>query len=282
MPAWTSDLTVGRLAALEELGFQAVGQVRACAVDNLGWSGWASCGIWNVRGGPPRTNLGAFGPRVAALHSARRRVLDRLVEHCTLMGGDGVVGLRFTVERFAVAAEAVEAWEIKATGTAVRNLGTRHTRTPFLATCDGAEVSQLLRRGWVPVGLAIGIASGLRHRDQATWQVQRSWSNSELSSYTACVHDVRVEARSRLAADVARQGADDVVLQRMELDVREGGCTLVNGAVDHHAEATVLGTSLARFRSFATEDEPGTLRILRLDQKHENVLSNRLLDQEQP
>ena len=65
----------------------------------------------------------------------------------------------------------------------------------------------------MPVGLALGISVGARHDDWLTVN-QTRWGagNTEVSGYTDLVNQTRHDAREQLEKDVARLGADGVVV----------------------------------------------------------------------
>ena len=102
--------------------------------------------------------------------------------------------------------------------------------------------------GWVPAGLVLGIAIGARHDDWVT-VTQTRWGsgNTEVQGYTDLVNATRHDARHQLELDVARHGADGVVLQEMDVRVGEHECPVQEGRRDHVLEATIIGTAIARF-----------------------------------
>jgi hypothetical protein len=73
-------------------------------------------------------------------------------------------------------------------------------------------------------------------------------------------HDARVE----LTADVARIGAEGVVVSAIDLRVHDRECSSQQYTRDHFAEVTIIGTAIARFSSGAVV-AAGNLAILSLD-----------------
>lgn len=294
--SWTSDLSGGEFAAVRGVGFAPVGQVVGSTVDWIGYSGWGSCGPYraaagsryrSTAGGSPGRVVGTGGtgssPSVgygvlrAALYSARRRATRRLEQECIAVGGDGVVGVQLTIRPFPGVKHALE---FTAVGTAVRARGRQHPALPFLSDLSGQDFARLLHSGWVPCGLAFGVAVGVRHDDYRTLGVARSWRNGELAAYTQLVQWTRAEVRTQIGTDVTRQGGSALVVQDMTLKIREQECRRYEGNQDHVAEATMIGTALAAFRPDLPQ-RPGVLQILRLDQRHDRVVGARLTDQEQ-
>ena len=101
--------------------------------------------------------------------------------------------------------------------------------------------------GWVPAGLALGIAVGSRHDDRATARQARPWSgNAEVAGWTELVNQSRKDARRRLEADV-RQLGGEAWSSPMQMQVRERDCPAAAGRRDHVAEVTFTGTAIATF-----------------------------------
>lgn len=281
MSAWTSDLSVGEFAALRGVGLEPVGQVMGSTVYQIGYSGGGGCGAygWPTSSGPPRvvgtgqrssSSWTGYPQLVDALTGARRRAVSRLVAECTQLGGDGVVGLDLRFDRFP---GVVGGHEIVAIGTAVRARSRTRPRQPFLADLPGQEVARLLRAGWVPCGLVVGVAVCVRHDDLATVNALASWRNTEVRGLSDLVHETRVQVRAQARADALRQGGEGLVLREMTLHVSEQECAS-RGGRDHVAQATLIGTALARLDR--TADDP-SLPVLHLDEAHRQVVGRRLV-----
>jgi uncharacterized protein YbjQ (UPF0145 family) len=281
---WSSALTADEFAAIRSTGFEPVGQVLGAAVYNIGYTGGYACpGAWAGYGGfitPTRgiTSVssggapgGSFGPMVATLYEARRTALSRMVEECTELGGHGVTGVRLTIGGFPAGG-----LEFKAIGTAVRAPGAPPLRRPFTSALSGQEFAKLILAGWVPAGLVLGISIGSRHDDWLTVNQTRWGSgNSEVHGYTDVVNQTRHDARAQLERDVARHGAAGVVVEEMTMRVRERECPMQEGRRDHIVEATIIGTSIARF---AQRDRPPAppLAIMSLDPQRRQAARVRL------
>jgi hypothetical protein len=67
----------------------------------------------------------------------------------------------------------------------------------------------------------------------------------------------------QLERDVARHGADGVVVQAMQIRVGEHECPVQEGRRDHLLEATIIGTAIAHFGRPKTTKPP--LAIMSLD-----------------
>ena len=283
---WGSALSTDEFAAIKGAGFEAVGQVLGAAVYNIGYRGYG-CPMYGGRynlgfggyggyGYNPGTatsgggSRSAYAPLVQTLYEARRTALGRMTAECRELGGHGVVGVRLTIGGFPAGG-----LEFKAIGTAVRAPGGVPLREPFTSDLSGQDFAKLIHAGWVPAALVLGIAVGARHDDWATVS-QTSWGagNTEVSGYTELVNVTRHDARVQLERDVARHGADGVVIQEMTLRVGEHECPVQEGRRDHLAEATIIGTAVAHFGKPATARPP--LAIMSLDPQRRQAARVRL------
>jgi len=281
---WGSSLSADEFAAIKSTGFEPVGQVLGAAVYNIGYTGGYACpGAWAGYGGfvtPTRgvtsvssggASFSAFGPMVATLYEARRKALGRMEEECRELGGHGVVGVDLTIGAFPAGG-----LEFKAIGTAIRAPGSAPLRRPFTSALTGQGFAKLILAGWVPAGLVLGISIGSRHDDWLT-VTQTRWGsgNSEVHGYTDLVNQTRHDARGQLERDVVRHGAAGVVVQDVTMQVRERECPMQEGRRDHIVEATIIGTSIAKF---AQRDRPPAppLAIMSLDPQRRQAARVRL------
>ncbi len=281
---WGSALSTDEFAAIRSAGFEPAGQVLGAAVYNLGYRGGYGCpGAWSggfLSGGfgSARTQVsgrggwGSFGPVAQAMYAARHTAISRMTEECAALGGHGIVGVSLTIGAFPAGG-----LEFKAIGTAVRGQGAAPPPHPFSSDLSGQDFAKLISAGWVPVGLAMGISIGARHDDWIT-RGQTAWGagNAEVIGYTDLVHATRHDARIQLQADVARRGATGVVIATNQLRVHERECPSQEHARDHIAEATFIGTAIARFARSNPAAQPGSLAILSLDPQRRQASRVRL------
>lgn len=284
---WGSALTADEFTAIKSTGFEPVGQVLGAAVYNIGYTGGYACpaygtgyGIGRLSGyGGPYTSVtatsssgsyGSYAPLVQTMYAARRSAIGRMMAECTELGGHGVVGVRLTIAGFPAGG-----LEFRAIGTAVRAPGGVPLREPFTSDLSGQDFAKLILAGWVPVGLVLGISIGARHDDWMTVS-QRSWGagNTEVAGFTDLVNTTRHDARHQLERDVARHGADGVVLQDMEMRVGEHECPMQEGRKDHLVEATIIGTAIAHFGKPAAARPP--LAVMSLDPQRRQAARVRL------
>jgi len=287
---WGSALSADEFAAIKSTGFEPVGQVLGAAVYNIGYTGGYACpaygsgynmGRLGVYGGGMYNTvtatsgggtLGSYAPLVRTLYEARRQAIGRMMAECQELGGHGVVGVALTIGSFPAGG-----LEFKAIGTAIRAPGGVPLRQPFTSDLTGQDFAKLIMAGWVPVGLVLGIAIGSRHDDWITINQTRYGSgNVEVQGYTELVNATRHDARNQLERDVARHGAEGVVLQEMEMRVGEHECPVQEGRRDHVLEATIIGTAIAHFGKRRTRDTPPPLAIMSLDPQRRQAARVRL------
>jgi uncharacterized protein YbjQ (UPF0145 family) len=287
--SFTSNLTTGEFAAIRSVGFSPVGQVMGSAVYNVGWS-YTGCGYAGaypgMRAGPMVFNSGGFsgqgmaGSRIAGapvvevpsvrnlLEQARHRAVERMRAECQGLGGDGVVGVRLTLRNFYD-----NGVEFAAIGTAVRADGGNRPPRPFTSDLSGQDFAKLLRGGFVPVDLVMGVGAVIRHDDWNQNYQMGSWRNNEVTGLTALVNTARASARESLARDAARRGGHSVVLQDIRLSVFESRCAYGGEAKDHLADAFVFGTAIAPLDPSGRHrrDEPAPLQMLRLNKPAKGI-----------
>lgn len=279
---WGSALSIEEFAAIRSVGFEPVGQVLGAAVYNIGYKGGYSCpGAWSgLFGGwsaattqvSGRGGWGSFGPLTQAMYDARHKAISRMTAECAALGGHGVVGVSLRIGGFPSGG-----LEFKAIGTAVRGVGAAAPPHPFSSDLSGQDFAKLIRVGWVPVGLSLGISIAARHDDWMTIGM-RSWGagNAEVAGYTELVNMARHDARVQLTADVARLGAGGVVVSSNHLQIRERECPSQEHRTDHIAEVTIIGTAITRFADHPASEAPGTLAVLSLDPQRRQAARIRL------
>jgi len=286
---WGSALTADEFTAIKSTGFEPVGQVLGAAVYNIGYTGGYGCPAYGGGYGmgrigvlaatPYRTvtatsgsgSLNSYAPLVRTMYEARRQAIARMTRECQELDGHGVVGVKLTIGAFPAGG-----LEFKAIGTAVRAPGGVPLREPFTSDLSGQDFAKLILAGWVPAGLVLGISIGARHDDWVTVSQTRWGSgNTEVQGYTDLVNTTRHDARHQLERDVARHGADGVVLQQMAIRVGEHECPVQEGRRDHILEATIIGTAIAHFGKPRGPDRP-PLAMISLDPQRRQAARVRL------
>jgi uncharacterized protein YbjQ (UPF0145 family) len=268
--SWGSTLTVGEFAAVAKLGFEPVGQVLGAAVYNVGDAGDEECpyglAVYRREGSPvyrppgslglsaPSAPIGAAAigsarPLVSVLYQARRAAIGRMTAECAALGALGVIAVHLEVGPFG---DDEDILEFRALGTAIRAPGVVSRAQPFASDLSGQDFTKLVGHGWMPVGLALGVAVGYRHDDWLTrGQTRMTAGNVEVEGYTYLVRQMRTDARNELELDLVRMGADGVVVREMQTKITERRCPIVPLGHDHVVEATIVGTAITQFASFA-------------------------------
>ena len=282
----TSLLSVPGAVGVESVGLRPVGEVMGCIVQHIGFAGWRGCGYYGgfagglggladrgfgtpraFGGGIPGTvgggiaggvagaggatvtsssgGFSGYRPYVDALYRGYGTAITRMLLEARSMAADGVVDVRLRVNHLDSGNR-----EFVALGTAVRAESATRPARLFSTELAGQDVAKLLRAGWVPAGIALGISVAIRHDDWATRR-QSSWGagNVEVAGYTELVSHVRADARQRFHRSVAELGADGAIASELSLRIWE--IEPSDGHRDHVAESTMFGTAVARFHRAA-------------------------------
>jgi uncharacterized protein YbjQ (UPF0145 family) len=271
--SWGSSLDVSEFAAISKVGFQPVGQVLGAAVYSIGDAGDEECpyglAVYRGEGTPayrppgsgmrvgPGQSVAPVGaaairsarPLISVLYTARRAAISRMLAECTALGGLGVIGVTLTIGPFG---DDEEVLEFRAFGTAIRAAGVVSRAQPFASDLSGQDFTKLVAHGYVPVGLALGVAVGYRHDDwQTKGQSNLTAGNVEVDGYTQLVRQMRTDARNELELDLVRMGAEGVVVQEMGTRISQRRCPIVPFGRDHIVEATIVGTAITQFARLA-------------------------------
>jgi uncharacterized protein YbjQ (UPF0145 family) len=247
-------LSAADAAALRSVGLVPLRQVYGVSVYHVGFTGTAYCGgaetnrLKGERWRASRTagEWSGYGAAVASLRNVRRRALERMVRDARELEADGVVGADLVITPYPGAGRTLEC---SVAGVAVRAVGDVRPKSPFVSTLSGVDTAKLFLHGWVPVGVALGVAVEIEHDDAATRAVT-GWrgvaaSNAEVPAVTRLVQRTRTEARRTLDGEVDRLGADGAVVSSMALAVNETECHVYEGLHDHVAEAVTVATAIA-------------------------------------
>jgi uncharacterized protein YbjQ (UPF0145 family) len=270
---WGSALTADEFAAIRSAGFEPVGQVFGAAVYGTGSASGYDCPgtpgspVAGAPAGPAvqvsgRSGAGSFGPLVQSMDQARHTAVGRMITECAELGGHGVVGAHVSRGTFPLGGT-----QFIVIGTAVRATGDVPGQpAPFTSDVSGQDFAKLIMTGWVPAGIVLGISIGSRHDDRNTARQARLGSgNAEVAGWTDLVSESRHDARRQLENDVRRVGADGAVIAALQLRVRKRDCPATVGCHDHIAEASLIGTAVARFSRSGQRHDGSALAIMSLD-----------------
>jgi uncharacterized protein YbjQ (UPF0145 family) len=278
--AWDSALSVDGFAAIRTVGFEPVGQVFGAAVYYLATVAGVGCPGTTAAGYPlpgasPEATAGRslvtgfHGPaaRLAqGLYEGRRTAIDRMAGECADLGGHGIVDAVLRVTEIPATSFTPAAIKFTVTGTAVRAVGCPLPARPFASDLSGPDFAKLVMAGWVPAGIALGIAVAGLHDDMPTTS-SGPWGtgNAEVPAYAGLVNQVRRDARDRLEQSVRGLGADGVVVSTMTLRVRSDPCHARAAGADYFAEAATTGSAIARFADRNRTAALPSLAVMHLD-----------------
>jgi uncharacterized protein YbjQ (UPF0145 family) len=156
--------------------------------------------------------------------------------------------------------------EFTVMGTAVRVVGCPALARPFVTELSGADFAKLVMGGWVPAGIALGIAVAGLH-DELVTTSSGPWGtgNAEVPGYTGLISAARSGARARLERSARALGADGAVVSELAVRVSSDRCHAGAAATDHFVEAVVTGSAVALIAGRRASGSPPSLAVLHLD-----------------
>jgi uncharacterized protein YbjQ (UPF0145 family) len=255
-PFFTSDLTTNEYLLTRESGCEPIGLVIGTSFYKVGFYGY-------FRG--YRSQSGEIAALTHAQITARELAVSRMQSEATVLGAQGIIGVRLH--------RKTKGWnigivEFTAIGTAIRIPQLPPTDKPFTSNLSGQEFWQLRQSGYWPVGLVFGACSYYVHSDRTTRALMKSniWSilfgrarrNQELTQFTQGFQDARELAVMRLTDEISQLGGKGAV--GMEIDQREEVITY-----DPFAQISLFlglflaGVFLALFISVATSNSVGLI-----------------------
>ena len=202
---FTSDLSVNELSLVHQAGFEPLGQVMGSSVYQVGWQPTFGFG-W-----------GGFQELETLSHAyseVRQLALNRLLQEATLLGADGVVGVRLERKEQDWWSDMIE---FIAIGTAVREAGKPHSASPpFLSNLSGSDFWLLHEAGYAPAGFAFGNCSVA-----CVSSFNRlSWINQEITDITQAVYQARNLAMERMETEARAYHAETIVGVTVESEMR--------------------------------------------------------------
>ncbi len=203
-PLFTSDLSVNEFLLVREAGFDPLGLVMGSSIYHIGFQ------FANFFQNQEMSVL------TQAMYHARELAMTRMEEEADLLGADGIVGLRLTVNRHAWGEHLAE---FMAIGTAIKHRAGERYRThddrPFTSDLNGQDFWTLLRAGYRPVSLVMGTCVyHVAHQGiiQSLGQIGR---NVEMQNYTQALYDARELSLARMQAEAEAEGAEGIVGARV-------------------------------------------------------------------
>jgi uncharacterized protein YbjQ (UPF0145 family) len=178
---FTSDLSVDELVLLEEAGWEALDVV----------CGECCYAIPDYAGGSVARTRELY--RLSrALAEGQTLALDRMRDRAHVAGAVGVVGVRLSHEDDGLRDGVAR--HFTALGTAVRPRGeSRRGRGPFTSHLSGQDMILLLRAGFRPVGVALGVSVHIARTERPGLKDFR-----ELPALTDALYTARELAMGRM------------------------------------------------------------------------------------
>lgn len=245
---FTSDLSVSELLLTHDSGFSPVGQVMGSSVYHVGWQQ-----IWNTSS--------ELDVQTQAYAEARGLAFSRMQQEASILGADGVVGVRLHRNTNDWGVGLVE---FVAIGTAVKRLNAppRSSDTkPFVSNLSGQDHWALRQAGMMPIGFAFG---NCVFYQMASWNTASTlnsgifgsgWQNQEITEYTQALFVARELSSNRMSEEARRLGADGVVGVTIESQIEN-----IPGDQNRRAALmihfTVFGTAIKKDPARQTMPEP--------------------------
>jgi uncharacterized protein YbjQ (UPF0145 family) len=234
---FTSDLTVNEFLLVKQAGFTPLGLVLGTSVYHLG------------------IQLRRWGRNVEldlvsqAMYHARDLAMTRMQAEADVLGADGVVAVRLTVELKEWGSHTAE---FLAVGTAVVADDGKHWRNdagrPFTSDLSGQDFWTLLQAGYAPLGMVMGVCVyHVAHRSLRN-TMRTIGANTELPQFTQALYDARELAMARMQREADALHAEGIV--GVQLDQRNHSW----GA--HTTEFLAIGTAVRPLRADHTIPTP--------------------------
>lgn len=223
---FTSDLSVNEFLLVREAGFDPLGLVMGSSIYHIGFQ------FTNAFQNQEMEVL------TQAMYHARELAMTRMEEEADMLGADGVVGVRLTVNRYEWGEHLAE---FMAIGTAIKHRSGEHYRTPdnrpFTSDLNGQDFWTLLRAGYRPVSMVMGTCVYHVARQGIMQSISQIGRNVEMSNYTQALYDSRELALSRMQAEAESVKAEGIV----GAQVKESS----HGWGSHVVEYFALGTAIS-------------------------------------
>lgn len=241
---FTSDLSVNEFLLIKEAGFHPRGLVVGSSIYHIGlttksWS--ASQEVQSL---------------TQAMYAARELAMARMEEEATVLGADGVVGVRLDVGFYEWGRGTAE---FLAIGTAVSaedggNWKTREGQ-PFTSDLSGQDFWTLLQSGHAPLGLVLGTCVYHVAHQRMFQAIGNIGQNREMGNFTQALYEARELAMERMQDEALKLKAEGIVGVQIQEKSHVWGShtieffamgTAVRKLPDHEIETPKMVLSLDR------------------------------------
>jgi len=208
---FTSDLTVNEFLLVKQAGFTPLGLVLGTSVYHCGFqvTRWSRNQEMSVLS--------------QAMYHARELAMTRMQAEATMLGADGIVGVRLVVEFKEWGSDAAE---FLAVGTAVK--------------ADDGKSWRNDQAGYAPLGLVMGVC--VYHVAHRTFGniLSNIGQNTELPQFTQALYDARELAMARMQKEAESLHAEGIVGVQLQQENHIWG--------SHTTEFFAIGTAVRPIR----------------------------------
>jgi uncharacterized protein YbjQ (UPF0145 family) len=244
--AVSSDLSVDEAILVDQAGYEPRGLVMGtCIFRPYTFGSWA-----------PMSQSTELTAMSSAMHDSRNIAMRRLRSQAARVGGEGVVGVRLSVESSA------REFRFSAVGTAVTHRVGRHrgneAQSPneiFTSDLSGKDFALLNAAGYGVLGLVMGVCVYHVARQSASTWMKNQNQNVELPLITSALYDSRELAMGRMQDDALSVGAQGVVGVKVEERTHAWGTHIIEFLAIGTAVASLDGTHRTLSPKLAVELE---------------------------
>jgi len=228
----SSDLSVDEAILIHQAGWEPRGLVTGvCIFRPYAFGSWA-----------PMSQSTELTAMSGAMHEARTIATKRLRAQAARVGGEGVVGVRLSVESSA------REFRFSAVGTAVteragagRGSEKRGSSEVFTSDLSGKDFALLNAAGYRVLGLVMGVCVYHVARQSALTWMKNQTQNVELTLITTALYDSRELAMGRMQDEALGLGATGVVGVKVEERTHTWGSHIIEFLAIGTAVSTIDG-----------------------------------------
>jgi uncharacterized protein YbjQ (UPF0145 family) len=197
---FTSDLSVNEFLLIKEAGFHPRGLVVGSSIYHIGLTTKSWSSSQEVQS------------LTQAMYAARELAMARMEEEATVLGADGVVGVRLDVGFYEWGRGTAE---FLAIGTAVSAEDGSNWKNaegkPFTSDLSGQDFWTLLQSGHAPLGLVLGTCVYHVAHQRMFAAIGNIGQNREMSNFTQALYEARELAMERMQDEAIRLKAEGIV-----------------------------------------------------------------------
>jgi uncharacterized protein YbjQ (UPF0145 family) len=168
----------------------------------------------------------------------RHLALERITDQARIAGANSVLGIRTTITPFYGSREMI----MLGTASHHEALPEEYTRNPLTSDLTNQEMWNVVRQGYCPIRLVLGVSVYSIGFAGSFSSLFRSFVSGEIPEMTSLIYDARENAIAKIARDAEECGADDVVGVKTYIK------NISNGVVEFMA----MGTAVKRIPGIET------------------------------